>query len=114
MSLPEIQIPVKLFSIIKIMLLVSTFVVVAINVLSATATSALPENTTDWNFGSGTYPDGYFVNGYPSVCDCNPLDCFCELVDDKLEEQEELEDEQEHSEESEEYDNNSNSKEEKD
>ncbi len=50
---------------------------------------ALPENTTDWNWG--TYPDGYYDNGYP---------CDCELTDDDKEELEEEQDEKEHAEES--------------
>jgi len=113
LSLPQIQISERLYSILKIVFLTSAFIVIVFNVLSA---HALPQNSTDWNWGivehngSSGYPDNYYdKNGYPTT------ECDCELVDDDLEEQEEIEDEQEHSEESKEYDNNnSNSKEEKD
>lgn len=111
MSLPQIQIPAKLYSIVKIIFLVSAFLVVAINILSATAAaaaaSALPGNTTDWNWGisivehngSSGYPDNYYDddNGYPN-----------ELVDDDLMEDEEEQDEQEHADESKEWDSDEN------
>ena len=70
------------------------FISIAFNVLSI---SALPENTTDWNWGCGPYPEGYYDNeGYP--IDNN--NCNYELTDDDLNESDELEDEQEHEEES--------------
>jgi len=99
MSLPQIQVSPKLYSILKIVFLTSAFVVIAFNVISAHAT--VPPNTTDWNWGivegingSSAYPDDYYnEEGIPN-----------ELIDDDLEEDEEEQDEQEHEEESKEED----------
>jgi hypothetical protein len=74
-SLPEIQISSSnLYTALKILFLVAGFTVIVFNVLSV---SALPPNTTDWNFG-------------------------IEFIDDDLEEEEEREDEEEHVKETEE------------
>ena len=83
-TLPTIEInSTKWYTILKIVFMISAFAVIAINVLSV---SALPQNTTDWDFAV-------------KYCDC-------ELTDDNLEEEEEQEDEEIHEIESEEYDNN--------
>jgi hypothetical protein len=67
-SLPEIQVSSNLYTALKIIFLVAGFIVIVFNVLSV---SALPANTTDWNWG-------------------------IEFIDDDLEEEEEEEDEREH------------------
>ena len=72
-SLPEIQISSSnLYTALKIIFLVAGFTVIVFNVLSV---SALPVNTTEWNWG-------------------------LEFTDDDLEEEEEREDEEQHAEES--------------
>jgi hypothetical protein len=73
--LPQIPISSNLYTILKIIFMVSAFIVVAFNVLNA---SALPANTTDWDWGN----------------------CNCELVDDDKEEDSEEQDEKLHEEES--------------
>ncbi len=90
-QLPEIQLSFRLFSLLKIVFLVSTFIVIMFNVLSVSA--LLPENTTDWNWGIVEGIKNNAESGYPN-----------ELIDDDLEEQEELEDEKEHSKEAKEWD----------
>lgn len=75
-TLPEIVVNERVYSILKIIFLVSAFLVVTINVLSAHAT---------------------FLDGVQNVTD---VDFGLEFVDDNLEEQEEIEDEKEHERES--------------
>ena len=81
-TLPTIEInSPKWYSILKIVFMISAFAVIAINVLSV---SALPTNTTDWDFAL-------------KYCDC-------ELVDDNDKEEDlEEQDEKEHEKESKEW-----------
>ena len=92
-SLPEIQIPSRVYDTFKIVFLVGGFVIIAMNVLLS-GVSALPPNTTN--------DDKYQFVKCPDDNNTYPEGTVCEFTDDNLEEGEEKEDEQEHEEESDE------------
>jgi hypothetical protein len=98
-SLPEIQISSSnLYTALKIIFLVTVFVVIVFNVISV---SALPENI-EYEFVYCPDPGTGGTITYPPGTECEVPN---ELKDDDKEEDEEKEDEREHQQEEEEDDN---------